>query len=87
MYFKGDHKNTTTANFTPKSQNRDFLKYVSGDVWNLAFNGCVQALSKCFLTCLNYSSRFLEGVQKEGIQQWRQARSRTGEKEGHLKEP
>ena len=29
----------------------------------------------------NYSRRFPEGVQKEGIQQWRQARSRPGEKE------
>ena len=29
----------------------------------------------------NYSGRFLEGVQKEEIRQWRQARSRPGEKE------
>ena len=29
----------------------------------------------------NYSGRFPEGVQKEEIQQWRQARSRPGEKE------
>ena len=29
----------------------------------------------------NYSRRFPEGVQKEEIQQWRQARSRPGEKE------
>ena len=29
----------------------------------------------------NYSRRFLEGVQKEEIQQWRQARSRPEEKE------
>ena len=32
-------------------------------------------------TCLKYSSRFPEGVQKEEIQQGRQARSRPGEKE------
>ena len=30
---------------------------------------------------LNYSSRFPEGVQKEEIQQWRQAQPRPGEKE------
>ena len=30
-----------------------------------------------------YSSRFPEGVQKEEIQQWRQARSRPREKETH----
>ena len=29
----------------------------------------------------NYSGRFPEGVQKEEVQQWRQARSRPGEKE------
>ena len=29
----------------------------------------------------NYSRRFPEGVRKEEIQQWRQARSRPGEKE------
>ena len=29
----------------------------------------------------NYSGRFPEGLQKAKIQQWRQARSRTGEKE------
>ena len=28
-----------------------------------------------------YNRRFPEGVQKEEIQQWRQARSRPGEKE------
>ena len=28
-----------------------------------------------------YTRRFPEGVPKEGIQQWRQARSRPGEKE------
>ena len=31
----------------------------------------------------NYSRRFPEGVQKEEIQQWRQARTRPGEKETH----
>ena len=29
----------------------------------------------------NYSGRFPEGVQKDEIQQWRQARSRPGEME------
>ena len=29
----------------------------------------------------NYSGRFLEGVQKEEIQEWRQARSQPEEKE------
>ena len=29
----------------------------------------------------NYSSRFPEGVQKQEIQQWRQVRSRPGQKE------
>ena len=29
----------------------------------------------------NYSGRFPEGVNKEEIQQWRQARARPGEKE------
>ncbi len=29
----------------------------------------------------NFGSRFPEGVQKKEIQQWRQARSRPGEKE------
>ena len=33
--------------------------------------------------CENYSGRFPEGVQKEEIQQCRQARSRPGEKETH----
>ena len=31
----------------------------------------------------NYSGSFPEGVQKEEIQQWRQARSRPREKETH----
>ena len=31
----------------------------------------------------NYSGRFPEAVQKEEIQQWRQARSRPGKKETH----
>ena len=34
-------------------------------------------------THYNYSNRFPEGVQKEELQQWRQARSRPGEKETH----
>ena len=34
-------------------------------------------------TLLNYSSRFPEGLQKEEIQQWWQARSRPGEQETH----
>ena len=29
----------------------------------------------------SYSSRFLEGVQKDEIQQWRQAQSEPGEKD------
>ena len=33
------------------------------------------------LTCLNYSSRFPEGIPKKEIQQWRQARSWPAEKE------
>ena len=33
--------------------------------------------------CENYSGRFPEGVPKKEIQQWRQARSRPGEKETH----
>ena len=37
--------------------------------------------SNMLKTCLNYSGRFPEGVQKEEIQQWRQAQSRPGEKE------
>ena len=80
LSLKGYHQNTTTMNFTPKSPKSIFVsrffKYCLKSVFFLVLSKVV-----FFRSYENYISRFPEGVQKKEIQQWRQARSRPGEKD------
>ena len=73
------------TNFTPKSQisrslEMFFRYYLTNMFLKYLFRYCLEVFLNMFETNLNYSSRFPEGVEKEEIQQWRQARSRPAEK-------